>query len=499
VDSGTISQFEQLEEWLKTQDPRVHYALAARASLRSLPAAMEIVDQNSDRIGGENLLMSSLRATLASVVASAYPTQNGTALSSAVKLASSAVASATHYADSIYSAAHATASASLKATQTVPNACVSILRSAESARLVADPTALSKTCSAAFYDWQKAKSYSSASQIFEKKLWPDEYRIQELLDLWGNFCARQDLENSWSFWRDWYQRMLDGTPMDWGLQLQVALIEDTIWNAGSEAVATEIEVIKAQFLAEKVPLAESLEFDDESGTFRIIPREVTKPDLLDATLSQVEDALNDVLADPSNGLNDRSREVLVLRRSLTKYSNDPQRLEMDFTSVHTGLTRQIVVEDLPPSEANLALQRALEEGAQAVRATHSDVAENRSILNTQKIAELTEDQNTKLAKAQPLLEAISSGVMQENFREDITYLLEERFRVLVPQLGTADRNPVLAGYDEKRRTFGRLARIAIWIIKSPQILDRIDGSAGYKAATILLTIRELINFCVGLF
>lgn len=127
------------------------------------------------------------------------------------------------------------------------------------------------------------------------------------------------------------------------------------WERGPERVAERIEEIRAAYLAEKAPLAVDVAFDESAGKFPSVPREIAKPDLLGATLSQIEDAVEDVLADPSNGLNDASREVRVLRRTLTKYGNDPQRIEMDLTSVHAGLTRQIAVGELPASEENLGL------------------------------------------------------------------------------------------------------------------------------------------------
>ncbi|MBY6066861.1 hypothetical protein KUW17_08920 [Leisingera aquaemixtae] len=52
-----------------------------------------------------------------------------------------------------------------------------------------------------------------------------------------------------SYWHEWYQGFLDGKPLDWELQRRVALIEDAIWNAGPEAVAAEIERIRAEFNA----------------------------------------------------------------------------------------------------------------------------------------------------------------------------------------------------------------------------------------------------------
>ncbi len=267
----------------------------------------------------------------------------------------------------------------------------------------------------------------------------------DFFDNWHEWAGQNGV-----FWREWYQGFLDGKPRHWELQRRVALIDDAIWEAGPEAVAEEIDRIKEDFLSEKTTLAEDVLFNEDTAKFHAVPREIANPSLLGATLSQVEDALEDCLVNASNGLHDGAREVKVLRRTVAKYGNDPQRIEMDLTSVHAGLTRQIVIEDLPPSEENLALQRALEKGSQAVRATHDDVAENRRILDAQKIAELTEEQKATLAEAQPILEEISEGQLHDDFAEDIPYILEPHLRV-PPALEAGERNPVLAAYDEKTK------------------------------------------------
>lgn len=62
---------------------------------------------------------------------------------------------------------------------------------------------------------------------------------------------------AFEFWRRWYQRFLDGRPLDWELQSQVALIDDAVWEAGPEAVAKAIREIEADF-AGPAPLKENL-------------------------------------------------------------------------------------------------------------------------------------------------------------------------------------------------------------------------------------------------
>ena len=59
------------------------------------------------------------------------------------------------------------------------------------------------------------------------------------------------MPEDWSFWRDWYQGFLDGEPFDWELQRRVMNIDDAIWESGPEAVAKEIERIRAAFEVEQ--------------------------------------------------------------------------------------------------------------------------------------------------------------------------------------------------------------------------------------------------------
>ena len=74
ADVGKIEDLGQLKTWLQTQDVRISRAIAARASLRSLPALMAVSDQIINKTAGAELLLAGLRATLISGVASTCPT-----------------------------------------------------------------------------------------------------------------------------------------------------------------------------------------------------------------------------------------------------------------------------------------------------------------------------------------------------------------------------------------------------------------------------------------
>lgn len=93
----------------------------------------------------------------------------------------------------------------------------------------------------------KALADRRAEALRNEKLWrdlksEDQADALRFFDNWYEWAGKNGV-----FWREWYQGFLDGKPLDWELQRQVALIDNAIWEAGSEAVAKEIEKIRAKF------------------------------------------------------------------------------------------------------------------------------------------------------------------------------------------------------------------------------------------------------------
>ncbi len=55
----------------------------------------------------------------------------------------------------------------------------------------------------------------------------------------------------WSYWRNWYQRILDGGPFEWDFELRIANIADDDWSLGPKHIAKLIEEIRARFELEQ--------------------------------------------------------------------------------------------------------------------------------------------------------------------------------------------------------------------------------------------------------
>ncbi len=411
---------EQLIRRLASQPNEVSVAIATRAALRVFPLLTHSDHHNTVQ---ENLTLLTARCMLNASVAAKIPTHEIRAAAAAASASAEiAIKNTAYAAGAALFAAESAAHAAYAATYTISDAAAFAAADADRAAAYLSIEAATETATT-------ADSELSIQEIFSASLWHAPKEPHWLFPLLVPLSNILDSGPKWTFWQNWYQGFLIGKPLDWELQRRVALIDNAIWEAGPEAVAAEITKIEAKILAEKTPQAERLEFNRETAKFFAAPIEIAKPDLLGAILSQVEDTLENAVANSSNGLHDRSREVLVLRRTAQKYGNDPQRIEMDFTSVHAGITRQFASDELPTSEENLALHHALQEGAQGIRATHPEVAENREILNKQAIAELTDAQKAVLEEAQPILEDISEGSLQEQWGEDIPFLLDPDMRI----------------------------------------------------------------------
>lgn len=239
TDKVKIENNWQLQRWLETQEVRVSQSIASRAALRTLPAAMAVVGQTLKNIDGDRLLLVCARATLTSGVASTCAALDVERVTTA---ALSAADSAAYFADdpsfSNAFVARCAAHSAISASSNFPSPAHYARFAVHSVQTSASPTA------AAF----DATVFQTATQweLFDAVLWPQEHAVQEFIEQWSVFDQRQDPKGIWTFWKQWYRGMMEGVPLDWGLQLRVALIEDEIWKSGPEAVAREIERIQVK-------------------------------------------------------------------------------------------------------------------------------------------------------------------------------------------------------------------------------------------------------------
>ena len=290
------------------------------------------------------------------------------------------------------------------------------------------------------------------------------------------------------FWHDWYKGFLDGKPLDWSLQREVALIPDADWDKGPAHIADKIEEIKARFLEDKTPLAEKLELNPETGKFFVTPVPARKPDLLSTTLEKTKDALDDAL-NGRNGLLADDRVARVLHRCFEKYTHNPERIEMDFVDARAGLTRQMANGELADSEEILSLAEVLKNGALDIRANHPDIAANRETRATRALQELTPEQKQQLEDAQPILEALTEGEAHQDMGADIPALINDMIGPApdyAPPVGPAVR------------VVNRAAKMSL-MMRMKDFDAQLIEKCGYKSAEIFSALGTVVGIGLAIF
>lgn len=277
---------------------------------------------------------------------------------------------------------------------------------------------------------------------------------------------------------------------------QAIVDEDGIfdWSPRERPESSDERIIRfATRLDRHLPLAESLVSNEETGAFRAFATLSAKRDLLEATLSQIDDALNDCVSSPSNGLSENDHEVRKLRRMLSTYAGNPQRIEMDANSVRKSILAKIGTDELPRSDAIKDLLSALHDAEHGIRATDPNIAENRRILQSAAVNELSAKSVEAIQEAAPVLVAISEDDLQQQMQDDLAILAKYE-----GHLGGVTRRDGF-GHDEVTRVVGRAARMLLAIGKIPEIVSKLEASTAIKVGKIISSLSIIIGTGAAIF
>lgn len=255
-----ITNERELYAWLSSQPTDLSRAMAARAALRSLPAVMNQVERTAGNVNAGASLVACLRATIVSCVATHQKDGPTTELKDAAH-------AATRAAPRMYpSVTDRTATLSgMSAAETVlSNSKASVADAAAQAMQLAGDTARSSTLSAGLnaFDSQAtvlkdAALGSAGTDLLTTRLWSTGKAPLPLLEFWEGFVRASKTDPLWTYWVEWYQGFMGGRPLDWDFQTAVAQIDDAIWRKGAQAVAKEIERLRAAMAAAAAARAEA--------------------------------------------------------------------------------------------------------------------------------------------------------------------------------------------------------------------------------------------------
>lgn len=239
-----LTRQEEFEEWLRSLPTTALRAFATRAALQVLPYALGLSDSAKSSFDQRQLLLACFRGNVVSGLVGIGLSQETSSLS----VDALETLNAANNTDAL-------------STLVNPNDTITAVAAtfystrADDAQIIHDLMANVPT-----YGTDRARALTidaealtttpeSTAQLFATELWhgpvPEPY-----VALTQAFIESAP-GTPWKFWADWYEGMLKGEPLDWELQRRVALIGNSIWNAGPEAVAEEIAEIQARWEVEK--------------------------------------------------------------------------------------------------------------------------------------------------------------------------------------------------------------------------------------------------------
>ncbi|MCP5037972.1 MAG: hypothetical protein GY945_10275 [Rhodobacteraceae bacterium] len=288
----------EFENWLREQSRETCVKIAARAALRVFPFVTHI-DQTTDR--EKQLALLTARAILTSGVAAVSPTPE------------------------VIDAAYAAA---------------------------ADAAAADATDAAAYED-----TIMEPGKLFETPLWHDAGQPQELVQA---LQGKPDLleRPEWSFWRDWYQGFLDGNPMNWDLQREVALIPDEDWEKGPEHIAGLIEGIRKNY--DRKPLDHA---QVKEQAKRLVAQPETTALIASSVADQIDEAMEQYFADANVNQLPEALEPLphlppILRQIAASSQSDEKIAELEAQIKELVATVQALNAALAKEKGKSRWQRA---------------------------------------------------------------------------------------------------------------------------------------------
>lgn len=302
-----------------------------------------------------------------------------------------------------------------------------------------------------------------------------------MLLIWGRYSQTLDPLGTWRFWRRWYQGFLDGKPLDWELQRSVALIDNAIWEAGPKAVAAEILEIEAEWVAEQLPQADRIFVDEDTGKFDISPLALSPAGIVQTALEQVAFARG--VAERSNcGFNTTSVAWEYIEFTLNSCRENANAIEQNFeiarADIADGLKNGRYFED--PKLA--ALERVLDTAVTDLRAHHPEVIEAWEKRVQVKLRIAQDDQKQLIVEKATELIAASAPALGEELELDA--------KTIASSAGEAQSGAI-------RRFFGRVAQMRL-LVRSGEVVKKIDASSGYKGTRIVQTLQSLVDLIVGI-
>lgn len=238
-----IRDRKSLQAWLRDQPREVAVMIAARAALRVVPAWLELFQKDGVTDRPSEFPSVWFRCALTAFVAVGRATR--------VVLSAADMAASVAYAYAGTAAADASASAVAGASVAYAADAAANGRSgdvadaveyaAEAAAEAANYPADASLYAAVIWDETRAdavavEQVAEAKRVLSASLWSAD-TPEDLAKKWHEFRRALLADHAdWSFWIDWYERVLRGRPQNWEMLTEIVLIPDADWRQGPRHV-----------------------------------------------------------------------------------------------------------------------------------------------------------------------------------------------------------------------------------------------------------------------
>ena len=110
--------------------------------------------------------------------------------------------------------------------------------------------------------------------------------------------ARSPSAADWSFWLDWYMRMLEGRQQNWPLLLEIAIQEDDFWQGSDAGVNARIANLVEKYAIAASEVGESIQLTQIDGEdrFESVPKSDLPADMFTDAIERTRDAVEEVRA-----------------------------------------------------------------------------------------------------------------------------------------------------------------------------------------------------------
>lgn len=493
-----ITDLKSLETWLKRRKPEVAVVIAVRAALRVLPFISEYWQNTTPP---EQTIPNVLAVFRIQLVGLAFVRSSDQRAKSVI--GKMAVAAARKFKTGGYHGASAAAALyALIADPAAldPNVVKEISRIAptflsdeesdDPGALLAFGNALDSIHRVKIDEDQLPESFwSSASRdasilegneqyssVFKLPLWVDAKLPAEAQQDWQKLQAFFNSDaKTWGFWRDWYQKVLDGQFQNPELLYDIALLPESDWKAGPAVIAERIAGLQAKYLSAATPLAEVLRLREGTELIYAEPAPMPTENPLAQLLDMIRDALADAIDPAGNKLREQDATTTILRRMLDKYSTVPWRVHQDCIRAREALENEIKAGSLPGDDTLIeALRRTLIDVPISIRTAIPAVKAQHAAELLTRFEELPKERKEEVLDGANALPAIS----EKEFGEAVT-----------------EASETLAEAQNAESAKVAIYNLAGWITRSFDLLKTGGMSTANKVVdgTIAATLAVAIN------